>query len=82
MAVGDRVREHQELVEVQTDKAVVVIPCPAAGVVAELCAPAGERLAVGEVLVVIEPDGDGAAAPPLPPPRRSRCSPPRRRRLR
>ena len=63
MAVGDRVREHQALVEVQTDKAVVVIPCPAAGVVAELCAPTGERLAVGEVLVVIEPDGDGAGAP-------------------
>jgi pyruvate dehydrogenase E2 component (dihydrolipoamide acetyltransferase) len=66
VAVGDHVREDQELVEVQTDKAIVVIPCPATGVVTELCAPAGERLAVGEVLAVIEPDGDGAGAAPGP----------------
>ena len=43
VAAGDRVREHQELVEIQTDKAVVVIPCPATGVVTELCARAGRR---------------------------------------
>jgi pyruvate dehydrogenase E2 component (dihydrolipoamide acetyltransferase) len=66
VAVGDHVREDQELVEVQTDKAIVVIPCPTTGVVTELCAPAGERLAVGEVLAVIEPDGDGGTATAQP----------------
>ena len=39
--VGDRVQEGQDLVEIQTDKAIVVIPCPTAGVVKRLGAPAG-----------------------------------------
>ena len=33
VAEGDTVREHQDLVEIQTDKAVVEIPSPATGVV-------------------------------------------------
>jgi pyruvate dehydrogenase E2 component (dihydrolipoamide acetyltransferase) len=69
VAVGDHVDEDQELVEVQTDKAIVVIPSPAAGVVSAHGAPEGERLAVGEVLAVIEPDGPaGADAPAAPVP--------------
>ncbi len=59
VAEGDHVREHQDLVEIQTDKATVVIPCPATGVVARLCAAAGDTIDVGAVLAVI--DADGAA---------------------
>jgi pyruvate dehydrogenase E2 component (dihydrolipoamide acetyltransferase) len=66
VAEGDHVREHQELVEIQTDKATVVIPCPATGVVTRLCAADGDSLDVGALLAVIEPaggasDGDEAA---------------------
>jgi pyruvate dehydrogenase E2 component (dihydrolipoamide acetyltransferase) len=60
VAEGDRVREHQDLVEIQTDKATVVIPCPADGVITRLCGEPGDTLDVGSVLAVIE--GDGAAA--------------------
>jgi pyruvate dehydrogenase E2 component (dihydrolipoamide acetyltransferase) len=60
VAEGDRVREHQDLVEIQTDKATVVIPCPATGVVTRLGGAAGDSLDVGAVLAVIEAD-DGAA---------------------
>jgi pyruvate dehydrogenase E2 component (dihydrolipoamide acetyltransferase) len=60
VAVGDRVSEHQDLVEIQTDKATVVIPCPASGVVARLCADEGDTVDVGAVLAVFEGDGDGA----------------------
>jgi pyruvate/2-oxoglutarate dehydrogenase complex dihydrolipoamide acyltransferase (E2) component len=68
VAEGDRVSEHQDLVEIQTDKAVAVIPCPADGVVVRLCGEEGEIIDVGAVLAVIEADGakasgDGAAAP-------------------
>jgi pyruvate dehydrogenase E2 component (dihydrolipoamide acetyltransferase) len=66
VAVGDRVREHQDLVEIQTDKATVVIPCPADGVVARLCAAEGDTLDVGALLAVIEPGSDGAAATTRP----------------
>jgi pyruvate dehydrogenase E2 component (dihydrolipoamide acetyltransferase) len=68
VAEGDRVREHQDLVEIQTDKATVVIPCPTDGVVARLCGEPGDILDVGTVLAVIDTDraanGDGPAATP------------------
>jgi pyruvate dehydrogenase E2 component (dihydrolipoyllysine-residue acetyltransferase) len=62
VAEGDHVTEHQDLVEIQTDKAVAVIPCPATGVVVRLCGEEGETIDVGAVLAVIEVDGDGAPA--------------------
>ena len=72
VAEGDHVREHQDLVQIQTDKAVVEIPSPATGVVARLCAEVGDTVEVGAVLVVI--DGDGA-------PRRAPLAAPATRRL-
>jgi pyruvate dehydrogenase E2 component (dihydrolipoamide acetyltransferase) len=60
VAEGDHVREHQDLVEIQTDKATVVIPCPADGVVTRLCGEPGDTLDVGAVLAVIEADGAAA----------------------
>jgi pyruvate dehydrogenase E2 component (dihydrolipoamide acetyltransferase) len=65
---GDRVAEHQDLVEIQTDKATVVIPCPASGVVTRLCAHEGDTIDVGAVLAVFEaqagaPEADGERAP-------------------
>jgi pyruvate dehydrogenase E2 component (dihydrolipoamide acetyltransferase) len=62
VAAGDQVREGQDLVEVQTDKAIVVIPCPTSGVVKWLGAPAGETLDTGAVLAVFE-SGSPEAAP-------------------
>jgi len=54
VAVGDHVTEHQDLVEIQTDKATVVIPCPATGVVRQLSGEKGDTIDVGSVLAVIE----------------------------
>jgi pyruvate/2-oxoglutarate dehydrogenase complex dihydrolipoamide acyltransferase (E2) component len=62
VAEGETVREHDVLVEVQTDKAAVDIPAPASGTVARHGAAEGESLAVGAVLAVIETAG-GEAAP-------------------
>jgi pyruvate dehydrogenase E2 component (dihydrolipoamide acetyltransferase) len=63
VAEGDHVREHQDLVEIQTDKATVVIPSPANGVVTRLCGAPGDTLDVGAVLAVIESDGSAPIAP-------------------
>jgi pyruvate/2-oxoglutarate dehydrogenase complex dihydrolipoamide acyltransferase (E2) component len=60
VAEGDHVSEHQELVQIQTDKAVVDIPSPATGVVARLCVSVGDTVDVGALLVVI----DGPTPPP------------------
>jgi pyruvate dehydrogenase E2 component (dihydrolipoamide acetyltransferase) len=61
VVAGDRVEEGQDLVEIQTDKAIVVIPCPTTGVVMSLGAPSGETLDVGAVLAVFESAGGAAS---------------------
>jgi pyruvate dehydrogenase E2 component (dihydrolipoamide acetyltransferase) len=63
VGVGDAVREDQPLVDVQTDKAVVVIPCPADGVIAELRHEPGDSVAVGSVLAVIQLADAGERSP-------------------
>src|SRR5437879_976993 len=55
---GDRVRPDQPLVEVETDKAVVEIPAPRAGTILHMAVGAGEKIQVGEVLVVIGEAGE------------------------
>jgi pyruvate dehydrogenase E2 component (dihydrolipoamide acetyltransferase) len=52
--VGERVAEDQPMLEIQTDKAVVEIPSPVAGAIAEIRAETGAIAHVGDVLVVIE----------------------------
>lgn len=63
VAEGGRVAEDEPLVEVETDKALVQIPSPAAGVVVRHGAREGERVPVGGVLAVIEaaPSADAGA---------------------
>lgn len=55
---GESVQENQVLVEVETDKAVVEIPSPVAGVVGSIPHDPGDRVEVGEVLIVLETEGD------------------------
>src|SRR5690606_30092239 len=69
VSVGDTVKSDQPLVEVQTDKALVELPSPAAGTIVELNGAEGEVVAVGTVIVVIETEaGAAAAAAPAPAP--------------
>jgi pyruvate dehydrogenase E2 component (dihydrolipoamide acetyltransferase) len=57
---GDRVEEDDVIAEVETDKALVEVPSPYAGVVTELCATAGDVVPVGDVLARFEVAGEGA----------------------
>ncbi len=52
--VGQRVEEHQILVEIETDKAMVELPSPVAGVIRECQGTPGEMIPVGSVLARIE----------------------------
>jgi pyruvate dehydrogenase E2 component (dihydrolipoamide acetyltransferase) len=54
---GDRVARDQPIVEIQTDKALVEIPAPAAGTVAKLGAGVGAIVKVGELLFVLDAEG-------------------------
>ncbi|MBA3938408.1 MAG: dihydrolipoamide succinyltransferase, partial [Planctomycetes bacterium] len=55
---GSAVAAEQELVEVQTEKSVLTVAAPRAGILAEHCAEPGAKVAVGEVLARIEIEGE------------------------
>ncbi len=54
---GDQVTEGQALLELETDKATVPVPAPAAGKVARVLVRQGDHLKVGQALVELEGDG-------------------------
>jgi 2-oxoisovalerate dehydrogenase E2 component (dihydrolipoyl transacylase) len=62
VAVGDEVSVDQIVVEVETAKAAVEVPCPFAGVVAELHGAVGDVVDVGRPLISIRSEvlADGA----------------------
>ena len=60
---GEMVRADQPLVEVETDKAVVEIPAPRAGTVLRLAVQEGEKIQVGDVLVVLGETGERVPEP-------------------
>lgn len=63
-AVGDRVARDEDLVELETEKATVDVPSPAAGVLAKILKQAGETAAVGEVLGYLDEGSDSGSAQP------------------
>lgn len=60
--VGQSVTTSDDLCEVETEKAVIEIPVPFTGVVAELTAPVGEPVAVGSVIAKFDVEGDDSNA--------------------
>ncbi|WP_049929206.1 2-oxo acid dehydrogenase subunit E2 [Halopiger goleimassiliensis] len=56
--VGDTVSEDQPVAEVETDKALVEVPAPVNGTVAELHYEEGDVIPVGEVFVTFEVAGE------------------------
>ena len=59
VSVGDTVKEDDPILSVMTDKATVEIPSPTDGVVKSLVGEPGTILAVGQVCIEFEVDGDG-----------------------
>ncbi|MGW1667238.1 biotin/lipoyl-containing protein, partial [Streptomyces microflavus] len=55
--VGDEVSDGQVMVEVETAKALVELPCPFDGVVTELLAAEGDTVAVGAPIIAVAPSG-------------------------
>ncbi len=61
---GDSVEEHQTVLEIETDKAVVEVPSPRKGKVLKINKKEGDIVKVGEVLMVIAGAGEAAEAKP------------------
>ena len=75
VSVGDVVKPGQALLEVETDKAVIEVPCPPGGRVASVLVKKGDTVKVGQTLLTLEAAGSApsvatpvAAAPAKPAP--------------
>ena len=69
-APGDTVRKGDPLLEIETDKATVEIEAPAAGVLGEVTAQAGDVIPVGQTIALIfgaDEAGSVRTAPPAAP---------------
>lgn len=55
---GDKVTDEDIVMEVQNDKAVVEVPCPVNGTVLEVFGSDGAVFRVGQVVAVIDAEGD------------------------
>jgi 2-oxoglutarate dehydrogenase E2 component (dihydrolipoamide succinyltransferase) len=65
---GESVALDEPLIELESDKATVEVPAPAAGVVIEIVAEVGAVLKVGDVLARIDTAAQTTATPPAAPP--------------
>jgi 2-oxoglutarate dehydrogenase E2 component (dihydrolipoamide succinyltransferase) len=63
---GEAVAVDEPLVELETDKVTLEVPAPAAGVLSDIAAKAGQTVGVGALLGQIK-DGAGAATAKAPP---------------
>ncbi len=64
VAPGDEIREDDPLVEIETDKAAVTIPCPVGGLVVSITGEVGGIVHTGAILCVIQVSGEPRKAAP------------------
>ena len=62
--VGDTVAADEILIEIETDKVVLEVPAPAAGVLSEILQADGATVAAEQLIARIDTDGKVAAAAP------------------
>jgi pyruvate dehydrogenase E2 component (dihydrolipoamide acetyltransferase) len=61
---GDEVEEHQTVLEIETDKAIVEVPSPRKGRVSRINKHEDDVVKVGEVLMTISEEGEAAEKEP------------------
>src|SRR5215208_7784639 len=61
---GEPVAIDEILIEIETDKVVLEVPAPAAGVLSEIVAPDGSTVTAEQVIARIDTEGKAAAAAP------------------
>jgi pyruvate dehydrogenase E2 component (dihydrolipoamide acetyltransferase) len=66
VAAGDTVAAEDPLVTLESDKATMDVPAPAAGTVRELRVSVGDRVTEGSPLLMLEPEGEHDAAQAAP----------------
>jgi pyruvate dehydrogenase E2 component (dihydrolipoyllysine-residue acetyltransferase) len=67
VSVGDNIKIDQAVLELETDKATVDVPSSVAGKVSEIRVKAGDKVSVGQVVLVVDSAAPEAAAPKAAP---------------
>jgi 2-oxoglutarate dehydrogenase E2 component (dihydrolipoamide succinyltransferase) len=62
--VGEAVARDENLIDVETDKVVMELPAPAAGVLKELRKDAGAQVTSGEVIAILDTEAKATASAP------------------
>ncbi|HEU4430808.1 MAG TPA: 2-oxo acid dehydrogenase subunit E2 [Myxococcota bacterium] len=62
-SAGEQIAKDQALIVLESDKATMEVPSPAAGVLEELRVRVGDKVSAGSLIAVIRTDGGEAAAP-------------------
>jgi pyruvate dehydrogenase E2 component (dihydrolipoamide acetyltransferase) len=60
--VGDAINPQQDVIEIETDKAVIPVPCSVGGKVSKIHVKPGQTVKVGEVLLTLEESTKGVVA--------------------
>ena len=60
---GDAVARDENMIDIETDKVVLELPAPEAGVIARLIKPDGATVVAGEVIAVIDTEATAGTAP-------------------
>ena len=67
VAVGDKVAEEDSLITVESDKASMEIPSPAAGTITSIKVAVGDSIAQGTLIVMMDTAGSSESAPAAEP---------------
>ncbi len=65
--VGDVIQAEQPVLELETEKAVMEVPCPYAGRIEEVRVHAGDKVSSGQVVLTVRTSGEMKATPAAPP---------------
>jgi pyruvate/2-oxoglutarate dehydrogenase complex dihydrolipoamide acyltransferase (E2) component len=63
VSVGQRVEKEQSLIVLESDKATMEVPSPAAGVVETLRVGVGDQVSEGDLIAVLRTEGAETVAP-------------------
>ncbi|CDG84101.1 2-oxoglutarate dehydrogenase complex dihydrolipoyllysine-residue succinyltransferase [Janthinobacterium agaricidamnosum] len=61
--VGEPVSRDENLIDIETDKVVLELPAPAAGVIVQIIKADGATVVAGEVIAIIDTDGSAKVSP-------------------
>ncbi|HEY0061623.1 MAG TPA: biotin/lipoyl-containing protein, partial [Telluria sp.] len=62
--VGEAVTRDENLIDIETDKVVLELPAPDAGVITEIIKPDGSMVVAGEIIARIDTEASAGAAAP------------------